>query len=112
MPFRSFIVASSDVSACRVMVLPDSVTSIVLLPDTVTAVDPDVFETIVDVFDPPAPTVRLPSFVALPSASVPVMVRTFVEGFQSVVLMPAPWNLTICVLITSRSASSPSIAWC
>ena len=58
-----------------VIVLPDSVTRIVFEPEIVTAVEPDVFDTIVEVLAAPAPTVRLPSFVTLPSTSVPVTVK-------------------------------------
>ena len=52
------------------IVLPDSVTNTPLIPSIVTGVEPDVFDTIVLLFAPPAPTLNAPSFVALASFTV------------------------------------------
>ena len=58
-----------------VIVLPDSLIAMPAPASIVTAVLPDVLETMVEVVLVPAPTVRLPSLVTLPSVSVPVIVN-------------------------------------
>lgn len=52
------------------MVEPLSVTVIPLVPAIITLVEPEVLELICESLAPPAPTVRLPSFVASWSGSV------------------------------------------
>ena len=67
-----------------------SVTEIVELPFTVITPDPEVFEVMVAVFAPPAPTARLPSLEFELSAAVSVIVFP-----DSVTKIPAvPWIIT------------------
>jgi len=81
----------------------------------VTAVLPLVFEDITLVVPVPAPTVRLPSFVADPSLSVPVIVSVFVVALYEAVLMPPPatvnvWPPNASLFVPSEIVSASFVA--
>ena len=75
MAFTLRAVVASGALLVKVIVLPLSAIVNPVDASIVTPVEPEVFEFIMLVFDAPAPTVRLPSLLTLPSTSVPVMVK-------------------------------------
>jgi hypothetical protein len=68
-------VVASGALLVKVIVLPVSAIVNPVEAAMVTPVEPEVFELIIDVVPLPAPTVRLPSLLTLPSTSVPVIVK-------------------------------------
>jgi len=98
-----------------VIVLPDSLNVILEPASIVTFVLPLVFDDITLVVAVPAPTVRLPSFVAEPSLSVPVIVRVFVVALYEAVLMPLPatvnvWPPKTSLFVPSEIVSTSFVA--
>ena len=55
-------------------------------PETVTGVLPDVFDTMVEVLEPPAPTVRLPSFVTDGSPPPPAVAAMMMVSPERVIV--------------------------
>lgn len=77
----------------RVITLPVSEIERPVDAVNVTPVEPDVLLLMIEVVPVPAPTVRAPSFVMLPSTSVPVIVKF---GYVPVTLLiPAPVSDTV-----------------
>ena len=77
----------------RVITLPVSEIERPVDAVNVTPVEPEVLLLMIEVVEVPAPTVRAPSFVTLPSTSVPVMVKF---GYVPVTLLiPAPVSDTV-----------------